>query len=236
MTGPARRPPWMRLALLGAGALTMGVGIALLVSSRLGMVPMDTVHLAVAHAFGWTLGLGILACQAALLATFLPLKVRPGIGTVVGLVVPAGTADAVLAVLPSLGNLVVRLVIFAAGGGLFCLGVALYLAAALGPLPRDGLMLALGGDREATGHNGRRLALARIGIDVAFVACATSILGPAEAVRTGAVGAGTVVLALVSGPVIARALRRLRRTPWLAPSTPGQLHPAREHHAAAETS
>ncbi|SFW12819.1 Uncharacterized membrane protein YczE [Amycolatopsis australiensis] len=221
--------------MLGTGTLTMGVGIALLVASRLGMVPMDTVHLAVAHQLGWTLGLGILACQATLLATFLPLKVRPGIGTAVGLVVPAVTADAVLAFLPSLNSLVVRLIVFTAGGGLFCLGVALYLAAALGPLPRDGLMLVLGGDREASGHNGWRLALARIGIDVVFVAGATAIFGPAEAVRTGAVGVGTVVLALASGPVIARALRRLRRIPSLAPPTSAQPRPVRARHAAAET-
>ncbi|GAB3167556.1 membrane protein [Amycolatopsis stemonae] len=235
MTRPACWPPWARLALLGSGTLTMGVGIALLVASRLGMVPMDTVHLAIARASGWTFGVGILICQAILLASFLPLKLRPGIGTFVGLVIPALTADTVLAVLPPLTNIIVRLTVFAAGGGLFCTGVALYLAASLGPLPRDGLMLVLAGDRAATGNNRRRLALVRIGIDSVFVATATLILGPAEAVHTGAVGAGTVVLALISGPLIARLLHRLRRIPRLSPSTPGE-NPVQAQHAAAESS
>ncbi|WP_410570381.1 YczE/YyaS/YitT family protein [Amycolatopsis sp. cmx-4-61] len=211
MVGHAWRLPWARVALLGAGTLSMGVGIALLVSSRLGMVPMDSLHLAVAHTLGWTLGSGILLCQTILLATFVPLRLRPGLGTVFGLVVPAVTADAVLAALPPLTNIIVRLIVFAGGAGLFCAGVATYLAAALGPLPRDGLMLALAGDRSATGRNGRRLALARIGIDVVFVGTATLILGPADAARTGIASAGTAVLAVASGPLIALSLRYVTR-------------------------
>ncbi|MFI5591262.1 YitT family protein [Amycolatopsis sp. NPDC051758] len=201
------------------------MGIALLVTSRLGMVPMDTLHLAVAHTLGWTLGSGILLCQAVLLGTFIPLRLRPGLGTVFGLVVPAVTADAVLAALPPLTNIVARLIFFAAGGIIFSAGVATYLAADLGPLPRDGLMLVLAGDRSATGRSGRRLALVRIGIDVVFVGTATAILGPADAVRTGIAAPGTAVLALASGPLIALALRYVTRLRGVGrPGSPPRRH------------
>jgi uncharacterized membrane protein YczE len=225
LAGHAWRPPWARVALLGAGTLSMGVGIALLVTSRLGMVPMDSLHLAVAHTLGWTLGSSILLCQAVLLGTFIPLRLRPGLGTVFGLVVPAVTADAVLAVLPPLANITIRLIVFAAGGIIFCAGVATYLAADLGPLPRDGLMLVLAGDRSATGRSGRRLALVRIGIDTVFVGTATAILGPADAVRTGIAAPGTAVLALASGPLIALSLRYVTRIRGVGrPASPRRRH------------
>jgi uncharacterized membrane protein YczE len=231
--GSTRRIPWVRLGRLAAGTLAMGAGIALLVGSRLGMVPMDTLHLALAHAVGWSFGGGIIACQAILLITFVPLRIRPGIGTVAGLIVPALTADILLALLPPPTSLAWRLVTLVGGGVLFCTGVGIYLLAALGPLPRDGLMLALAGDRDATGSRGRRLSLVRIGIDLVFVATATVILGPAEAVHTGVVGAGTVVLILFSGPMIVLALRNLPRIPgFSSPGTPGR-HRAPSRRAIA---
>lgn len=202
---------------LGVGTVTMGVGIALLVASRLGMTPMDGLHLAVAHAFGWDLGRGILATQLVLLMTFIPLRLRPGLATIAGFAVPAFVADAVLELLPPLDNLGARLASLVTGGILFCLGVAVYLLSKLGQLPRDGIMLVLGGDRNVTGRNGGRLALVRIAIDAGFVAIATLILGPTAAVHTGVLSIGTLALALLSGPLIARGLVYLPRVPGFGP-------------------
>jgi uncharacterized membrane protein YczE len=225
MTGPLPRLPWARLGRLALGTVTMGIGIALLVASRLGMTPMDTLHLAVARACGWDLGRGILLTQAILLTTFIPLRLRPGIATIVGFVVPALTADGVLALLPPLDNVAWQLTALVLGGGLFCAGVAIYLHSKLGQLPRDGLMLALGGDRNAAGRNSGRVALVRIGIDVTFVAVATAILGPGAAVHAGVLSVGTLALALLSGPMIARFLAYLPRIPGFGPApSPSAAH------------
>jgi uncharacterized membrane protein YczE len=223
VTGPRRRVPWGRLGRLALGTATMGVGIALLVASRLGMAPMDSLHLAVARALGWDLGRGILLTQAVLLLTFIPLRLRPGPATIAGFVVPAATADALLALLPPLENVAVRLVAFVLGGVLFCSGVAIYLLSRLGQLPRDGLMLVLGGDRDVAGRNGPRVAVVRIGLDVTFVAAATAILGPATAVHTGVLSVGTLALALLSGPMIARGLKVFARVPGFSPQIDGEL-------------
>ncbi|VVJ22729.1 Uncharacterised protein [Amycolatopsis camponoti] len=217
MTGLRRRFPWVRLGRLGLGTVAMGVGIALLVASRLGVTPMDGLHLAIAHACGWDLGRGILLTQAFLLLTFIPLRIRPGVATIVGFIVPAFTADAVLALLPTLANLAEQLAALAVGGVLFCAGVAIYLLSRLGQLPRDGLMLALGGDRNVAGRNSRRLALSRIGIDSVFVGLATLILGPSNAVHAGILSVGTLALAVLCGPMIARGLIVIARVPGFSP-------------------
>src|SRR5947208_9849318 len=148
---PLRRSPWGRLGRLGVGTVVMGLGIALLLRSRLGLVPPDVLHVGVATACDWSLGGGIIATQSVLLMMFVPLRLRPGIGTLAAYVLPAITADAVLSVLPTVDLLAARVVAMVVGAGLFCCGVALYLGTQLGHLPRDAIMLALCGDRQATG-------------------------------------------------------------------------------------
>ena len=207
------RLPWLRLARLGVGTVTMGVGIALLVASRLGIVPMDTVHLALAHTFGWTFGGGIIATQSMLLMSFVPLRIPVGVGTVLAFVIPALVADMLLSMLVPPENLVARIAAFATGGVLFAVGVALYLTADCGRLPRDGIMLALSGDRKATGARGWRLSLVRTGIDVAFVAIAAPLLGPAMAAHTGVLAVGTLALAIGTGPLIAVLLQLTAHVP-----------------------
>ncbi len=211
-----------RLAALVGGAAAMGGGITLLVWSRLGMVPMDVLHAAVSHIFGWTFGSSILVCQIFLTVTFLPLRIRPGVATVVAFVIPAAIADVLLPLMPTVEvlplpvtlGLLLRTLAFLLGGLLFCAGVAAYLLTDLGPLPRDGLMLVLAGARHGISHaQPRRLALARIGIDTAWVAGGVALLGPANAVHVGALAPGTLFIAAGSGPLIACLRRRIARVP-----------------------
>jgi uncharacterized membrane protein YczE len=209
-----RQLPWGRLGRLAAGTIAMGIGIGLMLWSHLGMVPLDVLHFSVSRVFGWTFGGGVIAVQAVLLLISLLLRLAPGIGTVLGFVLPAVTADIVLAALPATGTFAVRLAALPAGGLLFCAGVAIYLGADLGRLPRDGIMLVISGDRAGTGSSPRRLALVRIGLDVVFVVIGVLLLGPSAAVASGALGVGTLALTLGSGPLIAQALRLQNR--WLA--------------------
>ncbi|MCR6488268.1 hypothetical protein M8542_36105 [Amycolatopsis sp. OK19-0408] len=212
----------------------MGSGIALLVWSRLGMVPMDVLHAAVSHAFGWTFGSSILVCQFILATTFLPLRIRPGIGTPVALVIPAAVADALLSLMPTADylplpealGLVIRTLALLLGGLLFCGGVAAYLTAALGQLPRDALMLALAGARDITQAEPRRLALARISIDTTCLAGGIALLGPDNAMHLGALAPGTLLIAVGSGPLISYLRRLAARVLGFSP----QATPATVRH------
>src|SRR5438874_5154482 len=121
----------------------MGVGITLLDRARLGLVPMDVAHIGVARRFGWTLRGGIIATQSFLLITMTFLRIPVGIGTVLAFAVPAVTADVLLSVLPDITTLAWRIVALTTGGVACCVGVATYLLADLGRMPRDGIMLAL---------------------------------------------------------------------------------------------
>src|SRR5437763_7127343 len=215
-----RRLPWNRLGLLVAASLVMGVGITLLVRARLGLVPMDVAHLGVARRFGWTLGGGIIATQSFLLITMTFLRIPVGIGTVLAFAVPAVTADVLLSVLPDITTLAWRIVALTTGGVACCVGVPAYLLADLGRMPRDGIMLALAAGRSG-GHAGRappspwRTACARVGIDLPFVLAGGLLLGPGNAVRSGAVGVATLVLACGSGPLVAWLLDQFAGMSWI---------------------
>lgn len=208
----ANSPLAARLTILAIGTTAMGGGIALLVWSRLGLTPMDVLHAGVSHATGWTFGSGIIVCQLVLATTFIPLRLKPGVGTVAALVIPAVVADGTLALLPAVDAVPMRVAAFAVGGLLFAAGVAVYLSADLGRLPRDGLMMAFagapGGDPRV---RVRRVALTRIAIDTAFIAGGVAFLGPANAVHIGALSPGTLLLAAGSGPLIAYLLNIIAR-------------------------
>jgi len=208
-----------RLGALAAGTAAMGGGIGLLVWSRLGMLPMDVLHLGVSHVLGWTFGESLIACQFLLALTFIPLRIRLGLATAAGLVIPATVADILLTILPTTAGLPFRMAAFLIGAPLFCCGIAIYLRAGLGSLPRDGIMLAVAGARDDLSRaRPRRTALVRIGLDTAFVATGAALLGPANALDAGALAPGTVLLALGSGPMIVVFRRLANRIPGLSPA------------------
>lgn len=211
-------PLTVRLFALAAGTTAMGGGIAMLVWSRLGLAPMDVLHAGVSKATGWTFGSGIIVCQLVLAMTFIPLKLKPGVGTVAAFLVPAVVADATIPLLPTVDAVPIRIAAFTVGGLFFAAGVAGYLSANLGKLPRDGLMMAFAGP---PGDNSRartrRVAMTRIVIDAVFIAGGVALLGPANSVHAGALSPGTVLLAAGTGPLIAHLLKRFARIPGLSP-------------------
>jgi len=190
----------IQVTQLLCGNVIMGTAVALLLTARLGLLPLDVLHSAIAHRTGWTIGGAIIATQAVLLAAYLPAGIRPGIGTVVTSVIPAVVCDTLLAHLPQPAAFGVRIVLLIAGGALFAAGVALYLGSGLGELPRDGLMRALQARR------GWNLGYIRIGADILCLATGWLLIGPAAALTTGAVGMGSILLATGLGPSIARLI------------------------------
>ncbi|MDU0292995.1 hypothetical protein [Saccharothrix longispora] len=188
MTGADRALPArpVRLLRLAAGTVLMGLGIALLVRAKLGLLPLDVLHAAISRHTGWTMGGAFLAVQAILLLAYLPLRMRPGAGTIMAATVPAVVCDAALALLPE-PTWGWRLVLLPVGAALFAVGIALYLEAGMGALPRDGLMLELHRRRPRM-----RPAAIRIVVDTGCLTAGWLALGPVAAVLDGTVGLGSL--------------------------------------------
>ena len=182
------RPVPRRVLQLLVGLVLYGVTMGLMVRSGLGLDPWDVFHEGLADRTPLSFGTVTIVVGALVLLAWVPLRQRPGVGTVANVVVVGLTVDAALAVLPAVDAVAAQAAFLV--GGVLLNGVAtgLYLGAGLGPGPRDGLM---------TGLVGRfpRLSvrLVRTSIEV-FVLAVGFLLG-------GTVGLGTVVYALAIGPL-----------------------------------
>ena len=177
-----------RLVRLAVGQLLFAVSIALLVRAGLGNMPWDVLHQGVALRAGWSLGLTILVASAALLLLWVPLRVRPGLGTLSNVVLIAAGVDAALAVLPRASGLGAGLALLVAGTLLNAVATALYVGADLGPGPRDGLMTGL------VARTGGSVRLVRAMIEVTVVAVGFAL--------GGTLGLGTLAFALSIGPLL----------------------------------
>jgi uncharacterized membrane protein YczE len=196
--------PVRRLAQLYIGLALYGAGIALQVRAGLGLDPWDVFHQGVVDrtdlSFGTVLGL----TGALVMLAWIPLRQRPGLGTVSNVVVIAIAVDAMLAVLPEAGSPAVGLAMLLTGVGLGGVASGAYIGAGLGPGPRDGLMTGL------VDRSGRSIRLVRTSIELTVLA--------AGAALGGTVGLGTVVYALSIGPLIGVFLPRLTVPPAPAPA------------------
>ncbi len=172
----------------------MGIGIALMADADLGLGPWDVLHQGLSVHTGLTLGVLNIAVGAVVLLLWVPLRQRPGIGTVLNVLVIGAVVDLTLALLPDLGPLAVRTAAMLGGVVLMGVGSGLYIGAGLGPGPRDGLMTGVA----ARGHTVRSV---RTALEVTVLVLGW-LLG-------GTVGVGTVVLALAIGPLVQLSLERL---------------------------
>ncbi|WP_131743090.1 membrane protein YczE [Actinomadura roseirufa] len=175
-----------RLVQLYVGLALYGLGIALQVSSGLGNDPWDVFHQGLSRRFGLSIGAWIIIAGALVMLAWIPLRQRPGIGTISNVVLVGAFADLFLWLLPEPDALAARwaLLIAAVLVGGFATGC--YIGAGLGPGPRDGLMTGLA-------RGGRSIRVVRTGIELGVLA-AGWLLG-------GTVGAGTVLYALAIGPL-----------------------------------
>jgi uncharacterized membrane protein YczE len=177
-----------RLAQLYAGLVLYGISMALLIRSRLGNMPWDVLHQGLARHLGWSLGTVTVVVGALVLLCWIPLRERPGLGTVSNVVVIGIAVDAALALVPAPSPLVLRILL--AGGGIVlnAVATALYIGVRLGPGPRDGLMTGL------VRRTGGSVRLVRTSLEVAVVLVGWAL--------GGTLGAATVVYALVVGPLV----------------------------------
>ncbi|OBK74067.1 YitT family protein [Mycobacterium sp. 1274761.0] len=183
----------MRSAVLSGAALLVGLtgygfSMALMVRSDLGLDPWDVFHQGLALRTGMTIGLASAVAGVAVLLGWIPLRNRPGIGTVANVIVIAVTVDASLALLPTATTFPVRIAMMLGAVVLNAISTVLYIGAGLGPGPRDGLMTGL---------------VARTGLSVRLIR--TSIEGSVLLVGWllgGTVGIGTLVYAFGIGPLV----------------------------------
>lgn len=187
--------PGRRLFQLYAGLALYGLSMALLVRGELGVLPWDVLHQGIAGRVGWSLGLVSAVVGVGVLLLWIPLRERPGVGTVSNVVVIGVAVDVALAVVPAPDRLALRLLCLAAGIGLNAVATAAYIGVRLGPGPRDGLMTGL------VRRTGGSVRLVRTGIEVVVVGLGW-LLG-------GTFGVGTVLYAVLIGPLVQPLLPRL---------------------------
>ncbi|MGY1502311.1 membrane protein YczE [Streptomyces sp. QTS52] len=182
-----------RLIQLYAGLALYGASSALLVESGLGLEPWGVLHQGLAELTGLTIGVVSIFVGAAVLLLWIPLRQRPGLGTVSNVFVVGLAMDGTLALVPAAHALAARVPLLVAGIVLNGVATGLYIAASFGPGPRDGLMT---GVHRITG---RSIRLVRTAIEVAVVATGFAL--------GGTVGIGTVLYAVAIGPLAQLFLR-----------------------------
>jgi uncharacterized membrane protein YczE len=193
-----RTAPWpelrRRVPRLLLGLVLCGTGIAFQIQGDLGLGPWEVLHQGISDRTGVPIGTVSILVGFVVLLGWIPLREKPGVGTLLNILVIGATTDVWLTFLPQPDPLWLRVVFMALGPIGFGVGSGFYIGAGLGPGPRDGLMTGIA----ARGHSVR---VVRTGIEVVALSLGW-LLG-------GTVGVGTVVFALTIGPIVHHTL------PWL---------------------
>ncbi len=197
-----------RLVQLQLGLVAFGFALALVVEAGLGLAPWDVLHQGLSRSTGLSIGTVLILVGIVVLLLWIPLRQRPGIGTVSNIFVLGVVLDLGLAVLPEAESIGARSGFLAAGMVLNGIGGGAYIGARLGPGPRDGLMTGV------SARTGRSLRLVRTGIEGAVLVLGVALGGTA--------GLGTVVYALTIGPLVQLFLPFFD-VPGAAPVEPAQV-------------
>jgi hypothetical protein len=177
-----------RLIQLFFGLALYGFSTALMLRAGLGLNPWDVFHQGLAARSGWSMGSVIIAVGVFVMLLWIPLRQRPGFGTLANLVFVGISANAALAVLPAAQGLALQIAFLIAGIVLNAVATGAYIGAGMGPGPRDGLMTGL------VRRTGWPVRTVRTGIELTVVAVGW-LLG-------GTLGAGTLIYALAVGPLV----------------------------------
>ncbi len=176
-----------RLPQLVVGLYLFGVSLAMMVLAGVGTAPWDVLHLGVVRHVPLSLGQAVIVLSFVVLLAWIPLRERPGIGTIANAVLVGLSADATLLMFDAPEPLAGRIALMLGGVVLCGFASALYIGAQFGRGPRDGLMTGL------SRRTGLSLRLVRTGLEVSVVLAGIAL--------GGVVGVGTVVYALGIGPL-----------------------------------
>ena len=200
---PVTIDPARRVSQLLTGLALYGASMALQIRAGLGLNPWDVLHEGLTAHAPWTFGVTTAITGVIVLLLWIPLRQRPGVGTVANVLVIAVAVDAALALIPAPSAIAGRIVMMVGGIVLNGVATAAYVGARLGPGPRDGLMTGL------AARTGWSIRVVRTGIELLVLGCGW-LLG-------GTVGVGTVLYAVAIGPLTQLVL------PYLAVQGPGKV-------------
>jgi uncharacterized membrane protein YczE len=184
-----------RFGQLFGGLTLYALSMGLMIRGHVGLAPWDVFHQGVAKLTGFSFGTVTALTGLAVLLAWLPIRQRPGVGTVANVIVIAVVVDIALDLLPAPVELGWRIPMFLSGVVLNGVATAAYVGARLGPGPRDGLMTGI------CARFGGSVRVVRTSIEVVVLA-AGWLLG-------GNVGLGTVCYAVAIGPLTQFFLRFL---------------------------
>ncbi len=197
-----------RAALLLAGLALYGLSLTLLLRADLGLDPWDVFHQGLADTIGLSLGTVIVLTSFVVLALWIPLRERPGIGTIANAVLVGLGVEVFSAIIPDVDASWLRWLLLAAGIVGNGIATGMYIGAGMGPGPRDGLMTGIARRRGS-------IRVVRTSIEVT-VLLAGIALG-------GTFGIGTFLYAVTIGPLAqiflpyfdarAQPSRRITRAP-----------------------
>ena len=184
-----------RIVQLLIGLFFYGFAIAMMVRAAVGVAPWDVLTQGILKQTGLSFGLITFIVSLFVMLLWIPIRQKPGIGTVLNVLLIGPAAEVGLAVIPQVDDLVLRILLFAGGLVLLAVATGLYIGARFGPGPRDGLMTGI--------HHrwGFRIWIVRTCIEV-VVLSAGWLLG-------GNVGLGTLAFALLIGPMVNITIPRL---------------------------
>lgn len=170
-----------------------GIGISFMVRGSIGAAPWDVLTQGISRHIPLSFGVITICVSVVVLLMWIPLRQRPGIGTILNAVLVGPSADVGFWLLPTPDVLWLRVLFFAIGLVTLAAATGLYIGAHFGPGPRDGLMTGL--------HLrlGRPIWMVRTALEVTVVTIGW-LLG-------GTVGVGTVAFALLVGPLCQFFLR-----------------------------
>jgi len=176
-----------RFIQLLIGTSVFGIGIGLMLQSGLGLPPWDVLHQGLTERVGLSVGVWSILVSFVVIAAWLPLKERLGIGTLTNAIVIGVMIDVTASVVPAAEEAWIQFAMMAVGVLTIGWGSGMYIGANLGPGPRDGLMTAIA-------RRGPSIRLTRTVME-ATVLVAGWLMG-------GTVGIGTVVFAFLMGPIV----------------------------------
>ena len=187
-----------KLARCITGLAFFGFGITLFIRANLGLAPWDIFHKGLSEKLDVSIGLVIVGVGLLLLLLWIPLRQKPGVGTVLNALEIGFVVNLTKPLIGEPDQLVMRMLMVIAGVLVIALGSALYIGAGLGSGPRDGLMLGL--SQRSIG--GRRISIrvARTTIELT-VMIAGLFLG-------GSIGIGTLIFMFGIGPLVQLVLPR----------------------------
>ena len=193
-----------RIAQLLVGLFLYGIAISMMVQASIGIAPWDVLAQGVSRQthipFGFTTNL----IGLVVLLFWIPIRQKPGIGTVLNVLIIGPSAQLGLTLIPVQHILWIQITLFVVGLLLLSVATGLYIGARMGPGPRDGLMTGI------HRRTGWRIWIVRTAIEVVVL-----LIGWALG---GNFGVGTIAFALLIGPLVHITMPRLLVPPALTPT------------------